>query len=166
MTPRNTRTGDVLEQMVLPALSQGGYHYRRAVLIGERLGGTKHVLDVLAWNKAAQAFLISLKWQQVSGTAEQKVPFEVICLAEATLSSQPLLENVICHHCGQVFSAAKASVSGASPTAKAYLVLGGSGWKLRNFFTGGGLSRHLSHGHLVKILALEDFIALANVGKL
>jgi len=27
--------------------------------------------------------LISMKWQQVSGTAEQKVPFEVICLIEA-----------------------------------------------------------------------------------
>lgn len=24
-----------------------------------------------------------MKWQQVSGTAEQKVPFEVICLMEA-----------------------------------------------------------------------------------
>jgi len=27
-----------------------------------------------------EAILISLKWQQSSGTAEQKVPFEVICL--------------------------------------------------------------------------------------
>ena len=27
MSPRNTRTGGVLERMVLPALDQGGYTY-------------------------------------------------------------------------------------------------------------------------------------------
>ena len=27
--------------------------------------------------------LVSMKWQETSGTAEQKVPFEVLCLADA-----------------------------------------------------------------------------------
>jgi hypothetical protein len=37
----------------------------------------RHFVDVIA-EKDGKRFLVSLKWQQVSGTAEQKVPFEVI----------------------------------------------------------------------------------------
>src|SRR5438045_219781 len=107
MTPRDTSTGSVLEAMVLPALSRGGYSYEVQQRIGERFGGGVHIADVIA-SKAGQKYLISMKWQQVSGTAEQKVPFEVICLAQSVLSGE--------------FS-------------KAYLVLGGEGWKLRMFYT-------------------------------
>ncbi len=85
--------------------------------------------------------LISLKWQQVSGTAEQKVPFEAMCLTEAVRTS-------------------------AGDYSSAYLVLGGPGWKLREFFTGGGLETHLRYGELVNIVTLEDFIATANRGRL
>jgi hypothetical protein len=80
-----------------------------------------------------------MKWQQTSGTAEQKVPFEVISLAEIALSE---------HYAG------------------AYLVLGGTGWPLRDFYTGGGLERHLVHADKVKIVTLEEFVAKANQGKL
>lgn len=141
MSPRNTTTGAVLEQMVLPALKHGGYRYQTQVNIGQRLGGGRHIIDVLVESPEGKRFLISLKWQQVSGTAEQKVPFEVMCLAEAVLSSQGR------YH-------------------KAYLVLGGSGWKLRDFFIGGGLRSHLRHSDLVEIVSLETFIGLANQGKL
>ena len=68
--------------MVLPALKRGGYSYRKQVLVGLRPGGGRHKVD-LAAEKAGDEFLISMKWQQSSGTAEQKVPFEIICLAEA-----------------------------------------------------------------------------------
>ena len=40
--PRNTRTGAVLEQMVLPALEMGGYFVERQVRLTERLGGGRH----------------------------------------------------------------------------------------------------------------------------
>ena len=90
--------------------------------------------------KAGRSVLISLRWQQVGGTAEQKVPFEVICLAEA-LRSAPS------------FSAA-------------YLVLGGEGWTLREFYTGGGLAAHLRSADRVEIVTLEHFIAKANQGRL
>lgn len=83
MTPRDTRTGGVLEQMVLPALDQGGYSYKLQQNIGKRLGCSAHFVDVIAEDAHGKKILISLKWQQVSGTAEQKVPFEVICLLEA-----------------------------------------------------------------------------------
>lgn len=81
MTPRRTSTGRVLESMILPALQRGGYRVRAQVVIGERLGGGRHRVDAVA-ERAGRVLLISLKWQQVGGTAEQKVPFEVMCLAE------------------------------------------------------------------------------------
>jgi hypothetical protein len=89
--------------------------------------------------KNGQKWLVSMKWQQTSGTAEQKVPFEVISLAEIALSES---------------------------YAGAYLVLGGPGWTLRNYYTGGGLKEHLVHADMVKIVTLEDFVALANQGRL
>lgn len=138
MSPRNTTTGGVLEAMVLPALKRGGYTYEVQQRIGERFGGGAHVVDVIA-EKGGLKYLVSMKWQQVSGTAEQKVPFEVISLAEFVLSGA---------------------------FAKAYLVLGGEGWKLRNFYTGGGLKSHLVHADKVDILTLEAFVARANQGKL
>ncbi len=80
--PRDTRTGAVLESIVLPALAQGGYKYRKQVLVGARPGGRDHKIDVLAEDKTGHSYLTSMKWQQVGGTAEQKVPFEVICLID------------------------------------------------------------------------------------
>ena len=138
MSPRNTTTGSVLEQMVLPALKRGGYEYRAQVKIGTRLGGGRHFVDAIA-EKAGQTWLISMKWQQVGGTAEQKVPFEVICLAEALSDG---------------------TYGGA------YLVLGGTGWTLRDFYVGGGLKKHLANADKVQIVTLEDFVARANQGRL
>jgi hypothetical protein len=89
--------------------------------------------------KDARRFLVSVKWQQVSGTAEQKVPFEVICLIEA-------LE--------------------AGTYEKAYVVLGGAGWKLRDFYTSGGLAKYFKNSGQVEIMSLEDFVGRANQGRL
>jgi hypothetical protein len=138
MSPRNTRTGGVLEQMVLPALDHGGYRHQLQVKIGQRLGCGHHYVDVVA-EKDDRKILISMKWQQVSGTAEQKVPFEVICLLEALESGE--------------FS-------------KAYLVLGGDGWKLRDYYISDGLNKYLNYTDKVEILTLEGFAGRANAGKL
>ena len=83
--------------------------------------------------------LVSVKWQQVAGTAEQKVPFEAICLLDAVERG---------------------------PYEKAYLVLGGEGWKLRQFYVGGGLNRFLALANRVEIMTLEGFVAKANQGRL
>ena len=124
--------------MVLPALKNGGYAYQTQVHIGKRLGVGKHLIDVIA-EKEGRAVLVSMKWQQVSGTAEQKVPYEVICLMEALESKK---------------------------FAKAYLVLGGDKWSLRDMYIAGGLGRFLNHTDSVEILTLEGFVARANSGKL
>jgi hypothetical protein len=136
----DTRTGAVLEAMILPALHRGGYTCRTRVNIGNRLGGGRHFVDVVAANQSCR-HLISLKWQQVSGTAEQKVPFEAMCLAEA----------VDCSEGGY---------------SSAYLVLGGDGWKLRDFYTRGGLARYMRGIDCVSILSLESFVARANRSEL
>ena len=138
MSPGSTRTGGVLERMILPALEQGGYTYQTQVKLGRRLGVGTHVVDAIA-EKDGRKVLISLKWQQVSGTAEQKVPFEVICLLDALSSGQQ---------------------------EKAYLVLGGEGWSLRPFYTSGGLKPFLINSDKVDVVTLEGFVARANQGRL
>ncbi len=137
---RDTKTGAVMEQMVLPAIERGGYEYFRQVEIGERMGGGKHIVDMVAYDQNQVGFLISLKWQQVSGTAEQKVPYEALCLIDAVLQEPE-------HY------------------ARAYLVLGGPSWSLREFFTT-GLLAFLRHEEKLSILSLESFVARANRGEL
>jgi len=136
MTARDTGTDFVLEQMILPASSRGGNGYQTQALVGLRPSGGKDVIDILA-EKNAKRILISLKWQQISGTAEQKIPYEVICLA---------------------FSAYESKFD------KAYLVLGGNGWSLRDFYVSGGLDGFLKLPAEVKIVKFEDFVAIANQG--
>lgn len=122
----------------MPALMRGGYTFRTQQKISPRPGGRRHFVDVIA-EKDGRRYLISLKWQQTSGTAEQKVPFEVISLADAVVKGG---------------------------FEKAYLVLGGEGWTLRDFYTEGGLKSHLVDAKKAEIVTLEHFVAIANQGKL
>lgn len=140
MTPRDTSTGAVLENMVLPSLERGGYECESQIHVGKRISGGKHIADVVA-EKNGSKYIVSLKWQQVSGTAEQKVPFEVLCLLETVLDEEKDFD-------------------------KAYLVLGGDGWSLREFYVGGGLESYLQHADKVDIMTLETFVAVANNGEL
>lgn len=141
MSPRNTTTGSVLERMILPSLERSGYKIQKQVNIGLKLGyKRRHFVDAVA-EKNGAAFLVSLKWQQVGGTAEEKVPFEVISLMSAVTNNE-------------------------SKYKKAYLILGGEGWTLRDFYVSGGLDKYLKHAETVEILKLETFIAVANKGEL
>jgi hypothetical protein len=128
----------VLEAMILPALKRGGYEYEAQVEVGCRPGGRPHFADAVA-RKDGDVILVSLKWQQTSGTAEQKVPFEVMCLADCVR---------------------------AGTATRAYLVLGGDGWTLRDYYTSGALREHLIHAEHVRVVTLEAFIRLANNGEL
>lgn len=138
MTPRNTNTGGVLEAMIVPALTRAGYAHQTQQVVGARCGGRPHKVDAIA-SLGDVRILVSLKWQQTGGTAEQKVPFEVMCLADAVRAGQ---------------------------AARAYLVLGGDGWTLRDYFTSGRLAEHLTHAGLVRVVTLEAFIRIANNGQL
>src|SRR5579864_2880242 len=94
--------------MILPSLTHGGYTYIKQYLMGTRPGGRKHFLDVLAQDAENNAYAISLKWQQSSGTAEAKVPYEMMSMAE-------LRQN----HPGVI---------------RAYIILAGDGWTLKDYY--------------------------------
>jgi hypothetical protein len=49
---------------------------------------------------------------------------------------------------------------------KAYLVLGGEGWSLKDFYLKRGLDAYLRNCEMVEISSLESFVAKANQGKL
>lgn len=136
---RRTRTGSVLEQSVIPSLMHGGYSFQEQIEVGKRLGGGTHRVDLVV-TKATVHYLVSLKWQQTSGTAEQKVPFEVLCLLDIVQKPQAIYQ-------------------------KAYVVLGGGGWKLRDFYIR-ELNTYLPHRPLVEITNLKSFMGLANKGSL
>lgn len=127
--------------MIMPALARGGYVATKQVHVGFRLGTQgRHKVDAVA-EKDGRKILVSSKWQQASGTAEQKVPYEVMCLAEALADNQ-------------------------GTYVKAYVVLGGDGWTLRDFYIRDGLNKFFKGTDGVKIVTLERFIALANNGEL
>jgi hypothetical protein len=126
--------------MVFPALARGGYDASGQQIIGTKPHGRKHKVDTIA-TKNGRTILISQKWQQTGGTAEEKVAFEVICLADAVEKSQGKYD-------------------------KAIVVLGGNGWTLRDWYIKGGLSKHIVKHDLVEIMDLETFVAKANKGKL
>ena len=136
--PRNTRTGAVLEQMVLPALEMGGYSVERQVLLTERLGGGRHYGDIVA-SKENERIVISLKWQQASGTAEQKVPYEFMCLADVLAKDDSI--------------------------QKAYIVIGGDGWTKHKFFLN-DLNDWVNTDEFVDVVRLDSFVAKANQGLL
>jgi hypothetical protein len=161
LSPRNTSTGGVLESMILPSLRRGGYHFRRGVRVGLRFGGDRpHLIDALAWEASGHTYLISLKWQQTSGTAEQKVPYEVMCLAEAVLGNTREFGVTTCSDCGEPYS------GDSELPLRPYLVLGGEGWTLRQFYIGDGLNQHMQYRNLVAVQTLESFVARANKGAL
>ena len=93
----------------------------------------------MAQNPAGSQILISMKWQQVGGTAEQKIPFEVICLVE-TLRQERF--------------------------QSAYLVLGGDGWRYKDVYLSGALNEFIRGAERVNIVTLDRFVSLANQGKL
>ena len=116
------------------------FHAVAVMALDTRFGVSRHNVDTFALDEFGRPYLISLKWQQVSGTAEQKIPFEVVCLADAMIRNEEFY--------------------------KAYLVLGGEGWRFKQFYLEGGLDQFLVNADLVNIVSLERFVELANQGRL
>lgn len=143
---RDTSTGKVFEQIVLPALDHAGYRYRTQVYIGDKPNHRKQIIDLVIdkIDHLDRPILVSKKWQQSGGTAEEKIPFEVIMLVRAC---QKLNYQ------------------------KAYLVLGGTdqdkelhtdGWTLRRWYLSGGLQTWIDYQHWVEIISSDAFIARIN----
>lgn len=137
---RDTTTGKDFEDLMKAALEKEGYQVSEQTQVGTRPNGRKHRIDLVV-RLGDRSVLVSLKWQQTSGTAEQKVPYEVICLSEALKQSR-------------------------GKHQAAYLILGGDGWSLKEFYLNGGLDRHLSLDQPVQIMSPESFLKLSQTKRL
>jgi hypothetical protein len=136
VSPGNTTTGAVLESIMKPTLEKNGYKCWMQQIIGISIKGRNHRVDVLV-ETSNGLVPVSVKWQQVSGTAEEKVPYEVIKLIHAIKAS-----------------------NGRFPYA--YLVLAGTGWTMKDFYLKHGLRDYIRDYALVRLVSLEEFITLAN----
>jgi len=131
---KGTRTGTNMERMIAAALGFNNYSFEKQVYIGQQLFGNRYKADFIVNDK-----IISLKWQQVSGTAEQKIIYEIATLIKIIDGS------------GGRFT-------------KAYIVYGGNGFSpgALNYMQHNMNVGLLIHGDLVFIESLNDFIARIN----
>ncbi|MFP3257604.1 MAG: PD-(D/E)XK nuclease superfamily protein [Candidatus Nanopusillus acidilobi] len=136
MTPggKGTRTGTIMERMIASALESNNYKFKKQVYIGQQLFGNRYKADFIVNDK-----IISLKWQQVPGTAEQKIIYEIASLIKIIEDSN-------------------------KEFTKAYLVYGGNGFSqgALNYMQHNMHVKLLIHGNYVFIESLNDFIARIN----
>jgi hypothetical protein len=81
---RDTTTGTSYEKEVNCLLEQFSNHkFKAQVNVGCKRNGGRHYVDVLLNDDE----LLSLKYQRVQGTAEEKIPFEVMKLQHAVIDN-------------------------------------------------------------------------------
>lgn len=77
MSSRDTTTGGNYEDQIQHLLETKSNHkVEPQVNVGRKRNGGKHVVDILLNGDE----LLSLKYQEVQGTAEEKIPFEMMKL--------------------------------------------------------------------------------------
>lgn len=77
---RDTTTGTNYETEVEYLLEKFSIHnFQSQVMVGTKRNGGKHYCDIVLNGEE----LISLKYQQVQGSAEEKIPFEFMKLQDA-----------------------------------------------------------------------------------
>jgi len=129
-----TRTGTGQELMIESILKFNQYNYEKQVFIGKQLFNNRYKADFIINN----SIIVSLKWQQVPGTAEQKVIYEIASLIKIIETSD-------------IYT-------------KAYLVIGGNGFSSnsKNYLFSQEHRKILKNGDLVENISVEDFIARLN----
>ena len=128
-----TRTGTGQELMIESLLEFNHYDYKKQVFIGKQLFNNRYKADFVI----DHSIIVSLKWQQVAGTAEQKVIYEIASLIK-------IIEN--------------------DNFKKAYVVIGGNGFSqnAKEYLFSQEHRNILKHGDLVENIGVEDFIARLN----
>ena len=132
-----TKTGRTLEDMIEVVLRGNGYKYQKQVVVGRSLYGGIYKADFLV-----EDIIISCKWQQTKGTAEQKMIYEIASLI-----------NII-HN--------------SNKYKKAYIVIGGKGFSTacKEYLLNQRHCEILKHGDVVEIISLDDLVAIINNKKL
>ncbi len=107
---RDTSSGktfeDIVELCILRSCKRNGLDRRAQSKIGLKIGGGQHVVDWEIWeiSNPDRRALISAKVQNTGGSAEEKIPYEILKLLHA-------MDN-------------------DSRFKFAWLILGGAGWSL------------------------------------
>ncbi|MCX7598391.1 MAG: hypothetical protein N2512_05930 [Armatimonadetes bacterium] len=127
---------EVAECTLTSALGRSGYRWSQESQRKSRQGKDAWEISLTVWRRRGKRFLVWVKWRQKVGLADETIPFDVICLTRAVLERP-------------------------EGFARAYLVLGGLGWKMHDFYTGGGLKQYLVHPNLVRIVSYEQFLTMA-----
>jgi hypothetical protein len=131
---KKSQAGRRFERCIFHALSEAGFQVQEQVPMGKRASSNRsHIIDFVA-TRHTRRIIVSAKWQSSPGSTEDKVPWEVICM-DRTLKDSPEI------------------VAG-------YVVLGGSGWKLRDYFCSEPFERDLPRDGRLAIVPLEKFLKL------
>lgn len=85
---RDTTTGEKFEKATARALTRRGIPFESQVEVGQKPGGGKHRVDHLVMRPNGTQLLVSCKAQNVSGTAEEKIPYEIIKLAHCVMQDR------------------------------------------------------------------------------
>lgn len=128
-------TWRIFEDLYTQVLINKGYKVVDKVDLPLTPANRKHKPDKIIVCPKNRIILISKKWQQVSGTAEEKIPFETIKLLQAVKSKK---------------------------ANKAYLILGGEGFtpKLKEFYLKDGLLTYINYKPEVDIISSDKFLEL------
>ncbi len=110
MAKTGVNTGKIFEQLFDSSLLAKGYRIlakqEYAPFLALSISGGKHLPDRVIETPDLRWLILSKKWQETPGTAEQKVPFEIIKLIDAVLKSDGKFQY-------------------------AYLIIGGDGWSFK-----------------------------------
>jgi len=131
---RTDLTGKHFENHCYDLLDKAGYNVEEQVNLGLRPTGGAHNVDLVIIEDEVEdaQVLISLKYKDVAGTAEEKIPYEQISLQHA------------CETYGY---------------KKAYILLAGPGWKHDQTYIDGGLNKWLNTPD-VEVIDYDKFESL------
>lgn len=136
--PKTSGNGQKFQNQVASLLRDSGWTVDFEYVLGFKLGKrTKHRVDIKA-SKGESDILVSCKYQEVSGTAPEKLPYEYMCLLHAVKT------NLL---------------------TKAFMVLQGAPLLKDNVFAPlriGEMERYMTISSLVQVCDFQDFSRIIN----
>ena len=142
---RDTQTGKVYEKAMEQLTKESGHpdfaHVETQKSMGKKKCGTENLVDLYCVSKDGEVTIMSLKHQEVSGTAEQKVSYEFDTLVDILVSNPEVRRARIVLH-------GKDKITH------------GEGWTLREYYTNPNYikNRFLPDSIDIKIMKHEDFM--------
>ena len=137
---RETQSGEGFEKRLAAWLWGEGYLVQRQVPVQTGADFGRKVFDILLHPRAREPVLVSCKWQDVGGTADQKVPYEIlVCIAARKATGW-----------------------------RVFIVIGGDGWHIgdKALYTSDRIAKYMPSAGEVRVLTELQFKELAKDGLL